>query len=133
MKNAPNENRIVILVDPAQVFNAIRRESWYKPNVYLYQTMVQTFGKSKQIEDCLRMFEDLKAEGLRPDESITRELLRAYVICDMISEAIELYKEIQLSGPPLDRAARSILYHGLKEEHKLELAVYEKAKGYDWS
>ncbi|CAM6098255.1 unnamed protein product [Calypogeia fissa] len=115
-----------------QVFNAVRKESWYKPNVYLYQTMVETFGKSKQIKDAERMFEELQSEGLQPDDSIKRELLRAYVKCDMMTEAIKLYKEIQKSGP-LDRAARSILFHGLNEEQKVELAAYEKARGYNWS
>ncbi|CAM6110189.1 unnamed protein product [Calypogeia fissa] len=115
-----------------QVFNAVRKESWYKPNVYLYQTMVETFGKSKQIKDAERMFEELQSEGLQPDDSIKRELLRAYVKCDMMTEAIKLYKEIQKSGP-LDRAARSILFHGLSEEQKVELAAYEKAQGYNWS
>jgi pentatricopeptide repeat protein len=94
--------------------------------------MVQMFGKSKQIKDILRLFEDMQSEGLQPDESIRREHLRAYVIADKMPEAINLYKEIQKSGP-LDKAARSILFHGLNEQQKLELAIYEKTQGYDWS
>jgi pentatricopeptide repeat protein len=94
--------------------------------------MVQMFGKSKQIKDILKIFEDMQNEGLQPDESIKKEHLRAYVIADKVPEAIELYKEIQKSGP-LDKAARSILFHGLNDEQKLELAAYEKAQGYDWS
>lgn len=109
----------------------IRKESWYKPDVYLFQTMVQVFGRNKRIKEAEKIFEDLEDEGLHPNESITRELLRAYVISGMMPEAIKLYKEILELGK--DQAARSILFHGLSAEDKEELSQYERQKGIDWS
>ncbi|KAL2652954.1 hypothetical protein R1flu_021082 [Riccia fluitans] len=114
-----------------QVFNMIRKESWYRPDVYLFQTMVQLFGRNKQIKLAEKMFEELEDEGLHPDDSIRRELLRSYVICDMMPEAIQLYKEILKLGK--DQAARSILFHGLSPEDKEELAHHERQEGIDWS
>ncbi|BBM99015.1 protein MpPPR_2 [Marchantia polymorpha subsp. ruderalis] len=114
-----------------QVFTMIRKESWYKPDVYLFQTMVQVFGRNKRIKEAEKIFEDLEDEGLHPNESITRELLRAYVTSGMMPEAIKLYKEILELGK--DQAARSILFHGLSAEDKEELSQYERQKGIDWS
>ncbi|KAL3684736.1 hypothetical protein R1sor_002758 [Riccia sorocarpa] len=114
-----------------QVFTMIRKESWYRPDVYLFQTMVQVFGKNKQIKLAEKMIEDLEDEGLQPDDSIKRELLRSYVMCGMMPEAIHLYKEILKLGK--DQAARSILFHGLSPEDKEELAHYERQEGIDWS
>lgn len=33
-----------------QVFNMVRKEDWYKPDVYLYREMIDTLGKNKLIE-----------------------------------------------------------------------------------
>lgn len=50
------EARILIVTkSPAenfslQVFNMVRKEDWYKPDVYLYREMIDTLGKNKLIE-----------------------------------------------------------------------------------
>ncbi|KAH7284845.1 hypothetical protein KP509_34G073400 [Ceratopteris richardii] len=98
-----------------KIFNIIRKESWYKPDIYLYKDMLSCLAKAKRVSECETLLKDLKAEGLPPDGLILTEVMTAYLECRMLPQAMETFEQMRRGSVPPDLPAFRILLLHLKK------------------
>jgi len=103
-----------------QIFEMVRKEPWYKPDQFLYREMMDTLGRNQLIEEVERLYKDLQDEGLKPDAMILTELMGAYIRCDKVPRAFELYQEMKSSELQLEKVTYEILCRGLKKARDFE-------------
>lgn len=99
----------------AQVFEDIRREIWYKPQVLLYSDMIQVFGSNGFVEEVELLHLYLKNEtNLKPEVEGFNALLRALLGLSFIELAMECYCLMKQVGCEPDRSTFRILVNGLE-------------------
>lgn len=103
-----------------QVFNMVRKEDWYKPDVYLYREMIDTLGKNKLIEDAEEVYQEMLQEGIAPTAMVLTELMGAYIRSDNIDRAYEVYEEIKDGEHQPEFIMYEILCRGLKKAGDFE-------------
>ncbi|KAI5057320.1 hypothetical protein GOP47_0027335 [Adiantum capillus-veneris] len=104
-----------------RVFNVIRKEFWYKPDIYLYKDMLHCLARNKRVHDCERLLKDFKVEGLPPDGLLLTEVMTAYLECGMLPQAMETFDEMRKGSIPPDAPAFKVLLKFLKRMGKKEL------------
>ncbi|KAL2920906.1 Protein THYLAKOID ASSEMBLY 8-like chloroplastic [Bienertia sinuspersici] len=105
---------------------ALKKETWYKPDLALYYDMILVLGKNKLIHKAEELFTELKKEGLQPDVRAYTELIGAYFQADMVEKAMETYNELKASGCIPDKLTLMIMVRNLEKAGKEELAAYVK-------
>lgn len=113
---ALNELQRLQEVDLAlMIFVVVRRELWYKPEVYLYRDMLNCLGRNKRAAQSRIVLNDSKREGIKPSASLCSELMVAFLKHGMVCEAIEVFEEVKAVG-----ACDKLIYRILmKELHQL--------------
>lgn len=106
-----------------RVFSLVRNEIWYKPDVYLYKDMLNCLAKNKRVTDCETLLKDLKKEGITPDSLLLTEIMTAYLECQMLPQAMEMFEEMRRGSVPPDRPAFKVLMKFLKKFGKKELRL----------
>ncbi|EXB40440.1 hypothetical protein L484_013743 [Morus notabilis] len=99
-----------------KVFEDIRKEYWYKPQVSLYADMVGVFGNNGFLEQVELVGLYLKKEeaNLRPEIEGFNALLRALVSLNIAELAMECYCLMKQVGCDPDRSTFRILINGLE-------------------
>lgn len=115
-----------------KVFEFLRKEVWYKPDVSLYSDMILMLGKKKLIREAEEIFSELKKEGLVADTRAYTELIGAYVQVDMLEKAMETYEFMKASGCVPDKLTLIILIRNLGIAGKGELAAQVKKECYKY-
>ncbi|KDP43913.1 hypothetical protein JCGZ_20923 [Jatropha curcas] len=115
-----NQNELDLAI---KVFEFVRKEIWYKPDLSLYHSMIQMLGKNKLIEIAEEFFSKLEKEGLKPDTRAFTEMIGAYLQVDMIEKAMETYNRMKASGCDPDKLTFAILIRNLDEAGREELAA----------
>ncbi|GLJ36821.1 hypothetical protein SUGI_0742840 [Cryptomeria japonica] len=106
-----------------QVFDLVRKELWYKPDLYLYADMVLMLGKNKLIHQVELLFSQMKEEGLEPNTRVCTELLCAYTEAGMTEKAIEIYEMMkQHSGCKPNELTFTILVSSLEKVGEKDVA-----------
>ncbi|KAB1219438.1 hypothetical protein CJ030_MR3G001079 [Morella rubra] len=108
------------------VFQFVRKEEWYEPDLVLYCDMILLLGKNKLIKMAEELFSELKKEGLQPSTRAFAEMIGAYIQVDMIEKAMETYESMKASGCTPDRLTFMILIRNLEKAGKEELAAILK-------
>jgi pentatricopeptide repeat protein len=104
------------------VFEFVRKEVWYKPDILLYHAMIQMVGRNKMVEMAEEFFGKLeKEEGLKPDTRAFTEMIGAYLQVGMIDKAMETYERMKASGCDPDKLTFRILIRNLEDAGKEEL------------
>lgn len=103
-----------------QVFDMVRKEEWYKPDVFLYREMMDTFGKNKLMEDVEEFYQQMQEEGLAPNAMILTEMMGAYIRNNNITRAYEIFEEIEQGGHQPEYVMYEILCRGLKKAGDFE-------------
>ncbi|KAJ9701647.1 hypothetical protein PVL29_006842 [Vitis rotundifolia] len=106
-----------------KVFEFIRKEVWYKPDLSLYSDMIMMLGKRKLIEMAEGLFSELKKEGLEPDTRVYTEMIGAYLQVGMTEKAMEMYGLMKASGCVPDKLTLTILIRNLENAGEEELAA----------
>lgn len=106
-----------------KVFEFIRKEVWYKPDLSLYSDMIMMLGKKKLIEMAEGLFSELKKEGLEPDTRVYTEMIGAYLQVGMTEKAMEMYGLMKASGCAPDKLTLTILIRNLENAGEEELAA----------
>lgn len=109
-----------------KVFEYLRKESWYKPDLSFYSDMILLLGKNKHIQKVEELFDDMKKEGLQPDTRAYTELIGAYLNVDMVGRAMETYEAMKASGCAPDKLTLTILIRNLEKAGREELATAVK-------
>ena len=105
------------------MFEFIRKEVWYKPDLSLYSDMIMILGKKKLIEMAEGLFSELKKEGLEPDTRVYTEMIGAYLQVGMTEKAMEMYGLMKASGCAPDKLTLTILIRNLENAGEEELAA----------
>jgi len=49
------------------MFGIIKKEPWYKPDVYMYKDLIIFLAKCKEMDDAMQVWEDMRKDELFPD------------------------------------------------------------------
>uniref|UniRef100_A0A0A0LZW3 Pentatricopeptide repeat-containing protein n=2 Tax=Cucumis sativus TaxID=3659 RepID=A0A0A0LZW3_CUCSA len=92
--------------------------------MFFYRDMLMMLAKNKRVEETKQVWEDLKKEGVLFDQHTFGDIIRAYLDNTMLSEAMDIYREMRESPDrPLSLPFRVILkglipYPELREQVK---------------
>lgn len=109
-----------------KVFDYVRKESWYTPDLSLYYDMILLLGKNKLIQKAEELFAELEKEGLQPDTRAYTELIGAYFQADMVEKAMETYNLMKASGCAPDKLTLMIAVRNLEKAGREELSASVK-------
>ncbi|KAK4387940.1 Pentatricopeptide repeat-containing protein [Sesamum angolense] len=118
-----------------KVFNFVRKEVWYVPELSLFNDMILMLGKNKKIEMVEQVFLELRNEGLEPDTRTYTELIGAYFKVEMVKKAMETYELMKASGCVPDKLTLTIVIRNLEkagEEALTETIKKECADYFDY-
>lgn len=104
-----------------KIFNMVRKEVWYKPDIYLYKDMLACLAKAKRVAECETILKDLKTEGLPPDGLLLTEVMTVYLECGMLPQAMETFEAMRQGSCPPDLPAFKVLLKYLKRMGKKDL------------
>lgn len=113
----------------------MRKETWYVPDLSLFNDMILMMGKRRMIEMVEQLFVELKNEGLEPDARTYTELIGAYFKVGMVNKAMETYELMKASGYVPDKLTLTILIRNLEkagEEALSDAIKKECAKYFDY-
>lgn len=93
-----------------KIFDAVRKEIWYKPDMFLYKDMLITLARNRKGEEAMQIWKDMKAENIHVDQHTYADIIRTFLDHESPSEAINLYEEMrQYPDLPLELPYRVIL------------------------
>ncbi|KAG6682584.1 pentatricopeptide repeat-containing protein At1g62350 [Carya illinoinensis] len=93
-----------------KLYDVVRKEIWYRPDMYFYRDMLMMLARNKKVDEAKRVWEDLKKEEVLFDQHTFGDLIRAFLDSELPSEAMDIYDEMRLSpDPPISLPFRVIL------------------------
>lgn len=114
------------------MFDFVKKETWYVPNLSLYNDMIRMVGKHRMIEMVEQFVVELQNEGLQPDARTYTELIGAYFKVEMVNKAMETYDQMKASGYVPDKLTLTILIRNLEKagENALSEAIRKECAEY---
>ncbi|EMS46933.1 hypothetical protein TRIUR3_15623 [Triticum urartu] len=106
------------------IYGVVRREIWYRPDMYLYRDMLHMLARNKKVDETRQVWADLKSEGVLFDQHTYGDIVRVFCDAGLIDLAMEFYEDMRSSPePPLSLPFRVILkglipYPELREKIK---------------
>ncbi|OMP11371.1 hypothetical protein COLO4_03849 [Corchorus olitorius] len=98
-----------------KVFNDIRKEVWYKPQVLLYADMIAVFASNGLIKEAELVYSNLKAESnLDPNIEGFNALFNALISFKLTQLVMDCYEFMKALGGEPDRSSFRILINGLE-------------------
>ncbi|XP_054795173.1 pentatricopeptide repeat-containing protein At1g62350-like isoform X3 [Prosopis cineraria] len=107
-----------------KLYEIVRKEIWYRPDMFFYRDMLMMLARNKRVEEIKRVWEDLKREEVLFDQHTFGDIIRTCLDSGLPSEAMNVYEEMRQSpDPPLSLPFRVILkglipYPELREQVK---------------
>ncbi|GJN31194.1 hypothetical protein PR202_gb19559 [Eleusine coracana subsp. coracana] len=107
-----------------KIYGVVRKEIWYRPDMYFYRDMLYMLARNKKIDETRQVWSDLKSEDVLFDQHTYGDMVRAYTDAGLIDLAMEIYEDMRSSpDPPLSLPFRVILkglvpYPELREKIK---------------
>ncbi|XP_050370055.1 protein THYLAKOID ASSEMBLY 8-like, chloroplastic [Argentina anserina] len=96
-----------------KVFKVIRKQDWYKPDVYLYKDLIISLAKSKKMDDVMLLWDSMKKEELFPDSQTYTEVIRGFLSSGSPADAMNIYEDMKQSPDLPDQLPFRILLKGL--------------------
>ncbi|KAI3851824.1 hypothetical protein MKX03_034179 [Papaver bracteatum] len=96
-----------------KMFRIIRKQDWYKPDVYLYKDLIIALAKNKKMEDAIQVWESMRQEGLFPDCQTYAEVIRGFLRYGSPGDAMNVYEDMKKSPEPPEELPFRILMKGL--------------------
>ncbi|XP_078446287.1 tetratricopeptide repeat (TPR)-like superfamily protein [Wolffia australiana] len=106
----------------AKVFDELSSRN-FKLNGHGYNICIHAFGSSNRLDLSLKLFKQMKEDGLSPDICTYNSLIRGLFLAAKGDEAIAVYEELKRSGHEPDRFTYHTLVHGCCKLHRLNDAV----------
>ncbi|XP_074585369.1 pentatricopeptide repeat-containing protein At1g62350 [Curcuma longa] len=107
-----------------KIYDAVRKEIWYRPDMYFYRDMLMMLARNKKLEETKQVWAHLKSEEVHIDQHTYGDIVRAYLDGGLPAFAMELYEDMRNSpDPPLSLPFRVMLkglipYPELREKVK---------------
>ncbi|KAG6485359.1 pentatricopeptide repeat-containing protein At1g62350-like [Zingiber officinale] len=107
-----------------KIYDAVRKEIWYRPDMYFYRDMLMMLARNKKLEETKQVWAHLKSEEVHIDQHTHGDIVRAYLDGGLPAFAMELYEDMRSSpDPPLSLPFRVMLkglipYPELREKVK---------------
>lgn len=97
------------------MFEDIRKEQWYKPQVSLYADMIQVFGTNGLFQHVETLYLYLKSENsLEPEIQGFNALLKCLVSFKLRALVMDCYELMKAVGCEPDRSSFRIVINGLE-------------------
>lgn len=109
-----------------KIYGVVRKEIWYRPDMYLYRDMLHMLARNKKTDETRQVWADLKSEDVLFDQHTYGDIVRVFCDAGLIDLAMEFYEDMRSSPePPLSLPFRVILkglipYPALREKIKRE-------------
>jgi len=84
-----------------KIYGVLRKEIWYRPDMYFYRDMLYMLAKDKKVGETRQVWEDLKSEDVLFDRHTYGDIARAFCDGDLIDLAMEIYEDMRSSPDPL--------------------------------
>lgn len=108
-----------------KLYDVVRKEIWYRPDMFFYRDMLMTLARNQKVEEAKRVWRDIKREEVLFDQHTFGDIVRAFLDHGLPEEAMEIYEEMRRSpDPPLSLPYR-VMLKGLLPYPELR----EKVKG----
>ncbi|KAJ6822916.1 pentatricopeptide repeat-containing protein [Iris pallida] len=107
-----------------KIYNAVRKEIWYRPDMFFYRDMLFMLARNKKAEEARQVWADLRSEEVLFDQHTYGDIVRAFTDGGLLDLAMEFYDEMRSSpDPPLSLPFRVMLkglihYPELREKMK---------------
>ncbi|KAL0888271.1 hypothetical protein Bca101_012254 [Brassica carinata] len=106
-----------------QVFEEIRKEYWYKPQVRLYADMITVMADNALVEEVNHLYAAMKSEkGLMADIESFNTLLVILLNHKLFELVMDCYAFMQSIGYEPDRSSFRILVQGLESNGEMDLS-----------
>lgn len=93
-----------------KIYEKVRKEIWYRPDMFLYRDMLMMLARNKEVVETKRVWKDLKREQLLFDQHTYGDIVRCFLDNGLETEAMEIYEDMRQSrDPPLSLPYRVIL------------------------
>lgn len=96
-----------------QTFNVIRKQDWYKPDVYLYKDLIIALARCKKMDSVMELWENMKEDKLFPDSQTYAEVIRGFLSFGSPGDAMNIYEDMKKSPDPPEELPFRILLKGL--------------------
>ncbi|KAG2300745.1 hypothetical protein Bca52824_037217 [Brassica carinata] len=106
-----------------KVFEEIRKEYWYKPQVRLYADMIAVMADNALVEEVNHLYAAMKSEkGLMADIESFNTLLVILLNHKLFELVMDCYAFMQSIGYEPDRSSFRILVQGLESNGEMDLS-----------
>ncbi|GFS37668.1 vacuolar protein sorting-associated 9A-like protein [Actinidia rufa] len=107
-----------------KVFEDVRKEYWYKPQVSLYAEIISVLGSNGLYERVVLLYSELEMEtGLEPDTEGFNALLENLMSFNMTRLAMECFYWMKSIGCEPDKSSFRILIKGLESKGEVGLSA----------
>lgn len=109
-----------------QVFEEVRKEHWYKPQLSVYVDMITVLANNGLHEKVEHICSYLLRECLEPDTEGFNMLLRTLLNFGFNHAAMDCFRLMKLWESEPDESTFRILIHGLESNGEIDLSVAVK-------
>ncbi|KAI3917352.1 hypothetical protein MKW98_027271 [Papaver atlanticum] len=93
-----------------KIYEMVRKEIWYRPDMFLYRDMLMMLARNKEVVETKRVWEDLNREQVLFDQHTYGDIVRCFLDNGLETLAMEIYEDMRQSpDPPLSLPYRVIL------------------------
>ncbi|KAL3641779.1 hypothetical protein CASFOL_012594 [Castilleja foliolosa] len=110
-----------------KVFEDVRKEDWYRPQLFLYAEMVTVLGRNELLDKVELLIQTLKAESnLKPDLEGFKVLIESLTSLNLSGLAVECFYLMKSLSCDPDRLLFKILIDGLESNGESDLLAVIK-------
>ncbi|KAK4260931.1 hypothetical protein QN277_003990 [Acacia crassicarpa] len=95
------------------MFNAMQKQDWFKPDVFLYKDLIVALARSQKIDEVMKLWESMKKENLYPDSQTYTEVIWGFLKYGSPADAMNIYEHMKNSPDPPEELPFRILLKGL--------------------
>ncbi|KAL1537303.1 protein THYLAKOID ASSEMBLY 8-like, chloroplastic [Salvia divinorum] len=96
-----------------KMFKVIKKQDWYKPDVYLYKDLIVALAKRKKMDDAMELWQSMRQEDLFPDSQTYTEVIRGFLQYGSPADAMNVYEDMKKSPDLPEQLPFRILLKGL--------------------
>ncbi|KAK1367012.1 protein THYLAKOID ASSEMBLY 8-like, chloroplastic [Heracleum sosnowskyi] len=96
-----------------KMFWVIKKQDWYRPDVYLYKDLIIALAKSKKMDEAMQLWESMRKENLYPDSQTYTEVIRGFLRNGSPADAMNIFEDMKQSPDPPEELPFRILLKGL--------------------
>ncbi|KAJ4723543.1 Pentatricopeptide repeat-containing protein [Melia azedarach] len=96
-----------------KIFEVIRTQDWYQPDVFLYKDLIIALARSRKMDEAMQMWESMRNENLFPDSQTYTEVIRGFLRDGSPADAMNIYEDMIKSPDPPAELPFRILLKGL--------------------